>query len=153
MVPAHEKSARDLLDFYIEAGVDALVVEEPVDRFATEDAALAARSAPVTARAEPAAIAPSTIAPPAPDEAAMAAREAAKRAASLDELRAVLDRFEGCALKATASQLVFADGNPQARRMFVGEAPGRDEGIEGLLLVGRWGKLLARLSAARALNR
>ena len=52
--------------------------------------------------------------------------------------------FDGCALKATATQLVFADGNPQARVMFVGEAPGRDEDIEGLPFVGRSGKLLDR---------
>ena len=63
--------------------------------------------------------------------AVMAAREAARSAASLDELRAILDGFQGCALRATATQLVFADGNPQARVMFVGEAPGRDEDIAG----------------------
>ena len=62
----------------------------------------------------------------------MAAREAARSAASLEELRTILDRFEGCALRSTATQLVFADGNPKARVMFVGEAPGRDEDIEGL---------------------
>ena len=154
MVPGHESSAHDLLDFYVEAGADALVGEKPVDRFATADAVLSAR-APIaaTARAEPAAIAPSPVAPPTPDEATMAARDAAKHAATLDELRAVLDRFEGCALKATATQLVFADGNPQARLMFVGEAPGRDEDIEGLPFVGRSGKLLDRMLAAIGLDR
>ena len=92
-------------------------------------------------------------APPAPDEAAMAAREAARSAKTLDELRAILDNFDGCALKATATQLVFADGNPQARVMFVGEAPGRDEDIEGLPFVGRSGKLLDRMLAAIGLDR
>ena len=154
MVPGHEKSARDLLEFYVEAGADALLGEQAVDRFATEDAGLAARTpVPATARAEPATRAPSPLAPPAPDEATMAARDAAKRAATLDELRAVLDRFEGCALKTTATQLVFADGNPQARLMFVGEAPGRDEDIEGLPFVGRSGKLLDRMLAAIGLDR
>jgi DNA polymerase len=154
MVPGHEKSARDLLEFYVEAGADALLGEQAVDRFATEDAGLAARTpVPATARAEPAARIPSPLAPPAPDEATMAARDAAKRAATLDELRTVLDRFEGCALKATATQLVFADGNPQARLMFVGEAPGRDEDIEGLPFVGRSGKLLDRMLAAIGLDR
>src|SRR4249919_461629 len=154
MVPSHESSAHDLLDFYIEAGADALVGEKPVDRFATADAVLPAR-APIaaTARAEPATSAPSPVAPPAPDEAAMAARDAAKHAATLDELRAVLNRFEGCALKTTATQLVFADGNPSARLMFVGEAPGRDEDIEGLPFVGRSGKLLDRMIAAAGLDR
>jgi DNA polymerase len=152
MVSGHESSARDLLDFYIESGTDALVGEEPVDRFATPDAVLTARPAPPAPRAEPAR-APSPIAPATPDEATMAAREAAKRAATLDELRAVLERFEGCALKATATQLVFADGNPQARLMLVGEAPGRDEDIEGLPFVGRSGKLLDRMLAAIELDR
>ena len=88
-----------------------------------------------------------------PDAAVMAAREAAKSAASLEELRAILERFEGCALRNTASRLVFADGNPQARVMFVGEAPGRDEDIEGLPFVGRSGKLLDRMMAAIGLDR
>ena len=83
----------------------------------------------------------------------MTAREAAKSAGSLDELRAMLERFEGCALKSTATQLVFADGNPDARVMFVGEAPGRDEDIEGLPFVGRSGKLLDRMMAAIGLDR
>ena len=61
----------------------------------------------------------------------MAAREAANSAKTLDELRALLEAFEGCMLRATATQLVFADGNPAARVMFVGEAPGYDEDIEG----------------------
>jgi len=147
-------AARDLLAFYAEAGVDALLGEEPVDRFAAVDAppARAAQSvAPVTAPPLQARAAP--LAPPAPDEAAMAAREAAKSAKTLDDLRAILEKFDGCALKATASRLVFADGNPQARVMFVGEAPGRDEDIEGLPFVGRSGKLLDRMLAAIGLDR
>jgi DNA polymerase len=83
----------------------------------------------------------------------MAAREAARSAASLEELRTILDAFEGCALRATATQLVFADGNPQARLMFVGEAPGRDEDIEGLPFVGRSGKLLDRMLTAIGIDR
>jgi len=156
MPPAPEKSARDLLDFYMEAGADALVGEAPIDRFAPEATAPPARApqpvAPppdleIKGRASPA------TAPLAPDEAAMAARAAAKTAQTLPELRAILDKFDGCALKATATQLVFADGNPQARVMFVGEAPGRDEDIEGLPFVGRSGKLLDRMLAAIGLDR
>ena len=155
MTPAREKPARDLLDFYLEAGVDALVGEAPVDRFAPETTTPPVRTQPVAlppdleikGRASP------LVAPPAPDEAIMAAREAAKNAKTLDELRAILEKFDGCALKATATQLVFADGNPQARIMFVGEAPGRDEDIEGLPFVGRSGKLLDRMLAAIGLDR
>jgi len=94
-----------------------------------------------------------SVAPAVPEAAGMAARTAARSAESLDELRAILDRFEGCALRATASKLVFADGNPAARVMFVGEAPGRDEDIEGLPFVGRSGKLLDRMMAAIGLDR
>ena len=81
------------------------------------------------------------------------AREAARTAPSLEALRALLENFDGCALKSTATRLVFADGNPQARIMFVGEAPGRDEDIEGLPFVGRSGKLLDRMIAAIGLDR
>jgi DNA polymerase len=83
----------------------------------------------------------------------MAAREAAKNATTLDELRALLADFEGCALRTTATQLVFADGNPQSRVMFVGEAPGYDEDIIGRPFVGRSGKLLDRMMAAIGLDR
>jgi DNA polymerase len=94
-----------------------------------------------------------TQAPAAPDEAAMSARDLARGAKTLDELKELLRGFNGCALKQTATQLVFADGNPQARVMFVGEAPGRDEDIEGLPFVGRSGKLLDRMLAAIGLDR
>ncbi len=147
--------ARDLLDFYTEAGVDALLGEEPIDRFAmAEPPPSPIRTArPATPPAFEAKAAPAGPAPPAPDEAALAARAAAKTAKTLEELRGILDKFDGCALKATASQLVFADGNPAARVMLVGEAPGRDEDIEGLPFVGRSGKLLDRMLAAIGLDR
>lgn len=87
------------------------------------------------------------------DAGVVAAREAAASAATLDELRATLDRFEGCNLRLTARRLVFADGNPQARLMFVGEAPGREEDETGLPFVGRSGHLLDRMLAAIGLDR
>ena len=156
MIPSRNTAARDLLDFYAETGVDALLGESPVDRFAsTEPAEPAARSVQqVTPAADLNSVARAApAAPPAPDEAVMQARSVAKNAKTLDELRAILDRFEGCALKSTASQLVFADGNPEARLMLVGEAPGREEDIEGLPFVGRSGKLLDRMLAAIGLDR
>jgi uracil-DNA glycosylase len=151
----NKDAVRALLDFYAEAGVDALLGEQPIDRFAEADrpeekqktTAPAAKPRSFDQKAAP------FIAPPSPDAAAMAAREAAKSANKLEELRAILDKFGGCALKATATQLVFADGNPGAKVMFVGEAPGRDEDIEGLPFVGRSGKLLDRMLAAIGLDR
>ena len=90
---------------------------------------------------------------PAPDAAITSAREIAPKAASLEELRDLLERFDGCALKSTATRLVFADGNPQAKIMFIGEAPGRDEDIEGRPFVGRSGKLLDLMMGAIGLDR
>jgi uracil-DNA glycosylase len=156
MMGPSDNPARDLLEFYATTGVDALLGEEPVNRFAEVDApASAPRIAPQVAPATDieSKSRASAAAPQAPDEAAMAARAAAKSAKSLEELRTILEKFDGCALKATASQLVFADGNPSARLMFVGEAPGRDEDIEGLPFVGRSGKLLDRMLTAIGMDR
>ena len=156
MMPPHVRPARDLLDFYAEAGVDALVGEEPVNRFAAVEAPAPAirtvRDVMPPPHRDANRPAPA-LAPQALDEAAMAARAAAKSAKTLDELRGILEKFDGCALKTTATQLVFADGSPSARLMFVGEAPGRDEDIEGLPFVGRSGKLLDRMLAAIGLDR
>jgi DNA polymerase len=89
-----------------------------------------------------------------PSEASvMAAREAASSAKTLDDLTASLAAFEGCNLRNTATNLVFADGNLEARIMFVGEAPGRDEDLQGLPFVGRSGQLLDRMLAAIGLDR
>lgn len=83
----------------------------------------------------------------------MAAREAARSAATMEELRAILEAFEGCALRSTATQLVFADGNPNSRVMFVGEGPGYEEDKQGLPFVGRSGKLLDQMLKAIGLDR
>jgi uracil-DNA glycosylase family 4 len=89
-----------------------------------------------------------------PDGAQAAlARELAAKSATLDELREHIARFEGCNLKFTAKNTVFADGNPDAAVMLVGEAPGRDEDVEGLPFVGRSGQLLDRMLAGIGLDR
>jgi uracil-DNA glycosylase len=163
-------AARELLAFYREAGVDALVGETPVDRLAAEAPDSPAPAVEIVqpqaaARAAPAqpprtifardleSKGRSAVAPPSSDAAVMAAREAAKSAGTLEELRAILERFEGCALRNTATRLVFADGKPGSRLMFVGEAPGRDEDIQGLPFVGRSGQLLDRMITAIGLDR
>jgi DNA polymerase len=159
MTPEPSPTVQQLLAFYLEAGVDCALADEPVNRLAEPDSVPAAMprevapSAPV--RQIPAAtpaVSRSEIAP-APETAIASAREAARTAPSLEALRALLENFDGCALKHTATRLVFSDGNPQARIMFVGEAPGRDEDIEGLPFVGRSGKLLDRMIATIGLDR
>ena len=160
MTPEPAPTIRQLLAFYLEAGVDCALADEPIDRLAdpgiaptTVAMASEPRQSP-TMRTLPAAtpVSRSEIAP-APEAAISSAREAARTAPSLEALRALLETFDGCALKFTATRLVFADGNPQARVMFVGEAPGREEDIEGLPFVGRSGKLLDRMIAAIGLDR
>lgn len=149
----------ELLAFYIDAGIEWLVDDTPHDRLSEpEPAALPASPARAPlqrpAAAVPATPVPAAIAaPPPPDAAALSARESAAGAATLDELRACLEAFEGCALKHTAQRLVFADGNPAARVMLVGEAPGAEEDREGLPFVGRSGHLLDRMLAAIGLDR
>ena len=159
------KAAYDLLNFYMEAGVDALVGEEPVDRFAPEPVAPTLAPAISAAPERPPSMirttlppkgvpaTPAVAPPPSPDVAVNAAREAAKTATTLEELKAILGAFDGCGLKKSAKQLVFADGNPQAKLMFVGEAPGSDEDRMGLPFVGRSGQLLNRMIGAIGLSR
>src|SRR5581483_3430887 len=158
MSPDDQMPARALLEFYLEAGIDTIVGEEPVNRFGETPIAPAAKPKPAAEmpRPKPATrtfMQSATASPPPPNDAAMAAREAAKSATSLDELRSILEGFDGCGLKATATRLVFADGAPQSRLMFVGEAPGADEDRLGLPFVGRSGKLLDRMLAAIGLDR
>ena len=85
--------------------------------------------------------------------APQSANALAAAATTLDELRAAVERFDECALKRTATHTVFADGNPKAPLMFVGEAPGADEDLRGLPFVGKAGQLLDRMLAAIGLNR
>jgi uracil-DNA glycosylase family 4 len=159
-IPEPAPNIRQLLAFYLEAGVDCALADEPVDRLAEPDmvaAPVIRESAPPRAIREiappPMAAVPRSEITPAPEAAIASAREAARTAPTLEVLRALLENFDGCMLKNTATRLVFADGNPEARIMFVGEAPGRDEDIEGLPFVGRSGKLLDRMIAAIGLDR
>jgi len=164
----------NILRFYAENGVDAALSEEPVDRFLLsraiaeeaaerreaarrrqEDRTASRFQAPPPAVFAEEARAPSLQPSLAiPSEAAiMAAREAAATADTLDALRATLAAFEGCNLRHTATNLVFADGNPAARVMFVGEAPGMEEDLQGLPFVGRSGRLLDLMLKAIGLDR
>jgi len=155
-----------LLRWYADMGVDIAIDEAPHDRFAEALAAAnppsrmrqvdAAAVLPTPAklsrvsRAEPQNLKPETAAS---DALSQSAREAADGATTLEELRDRLDAFQGCALKKTATQLVFSDGNPEAGIMFVGEAPGADEDRIGRPFVGRAGQLLDKMLGAIGLDR
>jgi uracil-DNA glycosylase len=149
-----------LLRWYADMGVDIAVDAAPHDRFAETPA-----SALGPPEASPPAPAPSVAAeagrrvmreaPPALTAGALEATalDSAAAAQNLDDLRENLSRFEGCGLKATATRLVFGDGNPHAEIMFVGEAPGADEDRQGVPFVGRAGQLLDKMLASIDLDR
>jgi DNA polymerase len=123
----------------------------PAVRNAPPEAAVAAAARPAShpdSRPAPGIPPPRQFPATAPEAALMAARTAARQAADLDELGARLAAFDGCSLKATAKNLCFYRGRPQAPLMLIGEAPGRDEDLEGKPFVGRAGQLLDRMLAA-----
>lgn len=161
-----------VLKWLAEAGVDEAIDDEPVDRYAAarerraparppEDGrprATASQSPALGERPSQPAGSPPLWEPRGGDlqsaEAALHhARTLAGEATTLSELKAALERFDGCPLKATATNLVFADGNPDARIMIVGEAPGADEDRQGLPFVGTSGRLLDRMLAWIGLSR
>ncbi|MCV6598676.1 MAG: uracil-DNA glycosylase, partial [Mangrovicoccus sp.] len=126
-----------------ELGADEAIGAEPVDRFALAEA-------PKAAPAQPGAAPVSARIAEDPVEVATAAAEAA---GSLEDLREAMARFEHCELRHGARSVVFADGQPRARVMIIGEAPGRDEDMQGKPFVGRAGALLDRMLAAIGMGR
>jgi len=152
------------LRWLIEAGADEAIDNEARNRLEAPVAAPrmseAVLTVPVAATSqEPRAAAPAKrpaavpIELESPDAALANARALAASCATLDDLRAAMTRFDGCSLRHTAKHLVFADGNPRAPVMFVGEAPGADEDREGRPFVGVSGQLLDRMMASIGLDR
>jgi uracil-DNA glycosylase len=150
------------LAWLVEAGEEDAIGEAPVNRFAQvatvprikqmptppPRALDSAKSVPSFART------PVPREEPAPTGDVIGEAQTLARAANtLTELKAALEGFEGCPLKRSAAHTVFADGNPQARIMLIGEAPGQDEDRIGLPFVGRAGKLLDKMLAAIGLDR
>jgi DNA polymerase len=136
-------SAADALRWYIAAGLDEVMGEQAVDRYAQS-----AKPAPARQTAQAAAAAMPAGTPDAPSSAHLALE-----AKDLAQLKAAMESYEGCGLKRTCQRTVFADGDPSARLMIVGEAPGADEDRLGLPFVGASGKLLDRMLAAIGLDR
>ena len=147
-VPLTDSEALAVLDWYRAAGVDTAVGDDPVDRFAASAAAPQKRVLPIAAGPAPA---PTPAAPLVTDPAET--REIAAAAMTLEQLRIAMDAYDGCVLKHRATQLVFADGNPEAKIMLVGEGPGEQEDKQGKPFVGRAGQLLDRMLGAIGLDR
>ena len=151
-----------LLKWYVEQGLDETIGEVPVDRFALPPPAAvpdAATSAPAptplrsTARAPAPAAAPRAPVPLETPQVVEDARALARGCTTIAELEAAVRAFEGCALKRTAKNTVFADGVPGAPVMIVGEAPGADEDRLGKPFVGVSGQLMDRMMGAIGLTR
>ena len=157
---------REIARWHAEVGLDAAILDTPRNRY-EETPQPPWRPFTPPARAPQASALTSAAAPsPSPPreekqrqrrddtpEALFPASPLAESASSLEELRAALDAFDGCDLKRAARSLVFADGNPAASVMLIGEAPGAEEDKQGLPFVGRSGKLLDRMLAAIGLDR
>jgi len=141
---------RAALQWQIDLGATEAIQDLPVNRY--ESAEKTAKSATDASRARGGPQATLNANPDSPDPVAVAKTTAAG-ANSLAELHAALQNFEHCELKRGARNCVFADGSPAARVMIIGEAPGRDEDIQGLPFVGRAGQLLDKMFAAIGLDR
>jgi DNA polymerase len=156
MATASEPASRlseSLLAFWADAGVDAMLLDQPVDRIA------AGRIAPPqpVARKAPAAAPASSPARPAPPDVSAAVAQAQALAAGADSLEALcaaIAGFDGCPLKfeGGATQAVVWRGDPAAPLMVIGEGPGQDEDRQGQPFVGRAGQLLDRMLAAAGLT-
>lgn len=152
------RAAAEMLRWYAEMGVDTIVGHTPADRLGApvpESSGSAARPAERPRAPAPVSGPVPESRPPTvrPDAATEEARSVAAACRTLDDLRAALETFEGCALKESASRLVFADGAAGSEIMLIGEAPGREEDRQGKPFVGRSGQLLDRMLAALGLSR
>lgn len=145
MAMTEDKAVGALLDWYRAMGVDEAIGEDPLDGFAASlPKAPEKKGVALPRRAAPA--------PAAVPAASPSMRGLGGEANTLAELEALVSSFEGCGLKRTAKNLCFARGSESAPIMFIGEAPGRDEDMQGKPFVGRAGQLLDRMLAAIGLS-
>ncbi len=145
----HDDKARRLeeLIWQIEMGADEAIAEVPRDRLTPPPAQAPAISAPAAASVSV------PVAPAAARETAGSAEALAARCMSLHDIAHALAGFDQCPLKRTATNLAYIDGNPEARVLLIGEAPGREEDLQGKPFVGRSGQLLDRMLAAIGMDR
>ena len=140
-------AALECLKWQIELGATEAIGEAPVNRYALPE------TAPKPKRAAPDHAAPQAFTPAPATDPVADAEARAKGAASLEALAEVQSAYPHCELKRGARNFVFADGHPGARVMVIGEAPGRDEDLQGLPFVGRAGQMLDAMFGAIGLAR
>ena len=144
--------AMQSLDWLVAMGADELIADVPANLLMPKE-----RTGEPSPPKSPEALAPAARAPlPRPASSETLIGDAASLALAccdLDQIRQALRQFDACPLQRTATNLVYCDGNPKARVMFIGEAPGREEDEQGKPFVGRSGQLLDRMLAAIGLSR
>jgi uracil-DNA glycosylase family 4 len=151
----------DILNWYMEMGVDECIADESTDRYAFSEAQMEKRKAaianPPPASMSAPVISQKTAAPapkvPATDEMVQDAVQRAQKSKTMDELEAAVSGFEGCVLKQTALNTVFCDGNPKAKVMILGDAPATAEDREGKPFAGLAGQLLDKMLFASGLSK
>ena len=134
------------LEWQIACGADEAIMDAPIDRTSLPEK-------PDPAAKPKAAAIPTGPVPKIEIDTVAIAQAAADAADSLEGLKAAMEAFEHCELKRGARQLVFADGQPNARVMIIGEAPGRDEDMQGKPFVGQAGQLLDLMFSHIGLSR
>ncbi|WP_273720492.1 MULTISPECIES: uracil-DNA glycosylase family protein [unclassified Bartonella] len=151
-------SYEELLNFYKESGADAVLTDVPIDRFnqaaCLEKKATQAVNVSHNQQTSPTIkLEKQTWLHPTIMQGELSAIESAKSANTLDELKSALLAFNGCSLKLTAKNTCFSDGTAGSPLMLIGEAPGREEDIQGLPFVGKAGMLLNKILASIGLTR
>ena len=153
--PEGFQAALAALAWQVDLGVAEVVGDAPLNRYELAESVRPVTRAvaqSVKALARPMAEAGAVVSA-GPQDAVALAQHLAAKAATLEELRAAMAEFDLCNLKRGAKSLVFSDGNPAARVLILGEAPGREEDQQGRPFVGKAGQLLDRMFAAIGLSR
>jgi DNA polymerase len=149
VTPSPELDLAAVLRWHLEVGVDESIGEDPLNRYGA-----VAPGVPTATTALPTTtLVPRPVVAQAPTAVRPTSAHLAQGCKTLDELKAALQAYDGCALKTFATNTVFADGQPRARVMVIGEAPGEDEDRQGLPFVGVSGKLLDRMLASVGFDR
>ena len=142
------KEAVEFLNWYLLSGVDEIAGDEPYKALAEKNP-ISSVSSDCATDVRPA----TTLLAQESNAACLNAKDKCKQAMNLSELKDILQHFEGCSLRFSASSTVFGDGNPQAEIMLIGEAPGAEEDRQGKPFVGRSGQLLEKMLASVGISR
>ena len=143
--------SKQLLEWYVEAGVDEVMADGPTDHFQPPAIPQELKPQPAKPMNQATPITQGNFTPP--SEAIAKAQAIAERVTSLEELKAEVEAFDGCLLKRTANNTVFADGHPDAEVMVIGEAPGEQEDLRGIPFCGKSGQLLDNVLKSIGLTR